>query len=83
MEGFFGLTGSYNAGIAVYSLLQMLLLAWALSSAVGFMALPQATARTGSVRSTIYSPLFRGEDLDTLYRFVEEESLSQYKPTVS
>ena len=24
-----------------------------------------------------------GEDLDTLYRFVEEESLSQYKPTVS
>lgn len=38
VEGFFWLTGSYNAGIAVYSLLQMLLLAWALSSAVGFMA---------------------------------------------
>lgn len=37
-EGFFLLTGSYNAGIAVYTVLQMLFLAWALSAVIVCMA---------------------------------------------
>lgn len=37
-EGFFLLTGSYNVGIGVYTVLQMFLLAWALSAVIEFMA---------------------------------------------
>lgn len=38
VEGFYCLTGNYNVGIAVYSILQMLILAWALSAVIGFMS---------------------------------------------
>lgn len=37
-EGLHALTGNYNAGIAVYAVLQMLFLAWALSAVTEFMA---------------------------------------------
>lgn len=37
VEGFFRLTGSYNAGIAVYSVLQMLVLAGVFASTINFM----------------------------------------------
>lgn len=37
-EGFYLLTGSYNVGIAIYTVLQMLILAWVLSLSIEFMA---------------------------------------------
>lgn len=37
VEGFFHLTGSYNVGIAVYSVLQMLILAGVFASTINFM----------------------------------------------
>lgn len=37
-EGSYLLTGSYNPGIGIYTLLQMLLFAWALSAVIAFMA---------------------------------------------
>lgn len=37
VEGFFRLTGSYNTGIAVYSVLQMLILAGVFASTINFM----------------------------------------------
>lgn len=37
-EGTYLLTGSYNLGIGIYTLLQMLIFAWALSAVIAFMA---------------------------------------------